>query len=222
MYYFLGSLLLLLTLNSCESSDMVFEPEVVTPDTQSDVANTDPAPTDFTVLFVGNSLTYYNSLPLLLEETAQRRGLTVKTTEIALANYALIDHWNDGEVQTFIETGNYDFVVVQQGPSSQPYGRMVLLQYGEMFAQLCRANGAQLAFYMVWPSLANYHTFDGVIQNYSDAAAATNSILCPVGTRWREYQGSSGDYSYYGPDGFHPSEAGSQFAAEIILNSLLE
>jgi len=73
---------------------------------------------------------------------------------------------------------------------------------------------------MVWPALVNAHRFDGVIQNYSDAAAATNSLLCPVGQVWQNYFLATGDYSYYGPDGFHPSLKGSENAAGIIFRAL--
>ena len=36
---------------------------------------------------------------------------------------AIMDHWNDGEVQKEIIRNQYDFVIVQQGPSSQQNGR---------------------------------------------------------------------------------------------------
>ena len=45
---------------------------------------------------------------------------------LARANYALKDHWNEGELQSLIKSGNFDFVVVQQGPSSQAEGRAML------------------------------------------------------------------------------------------------
>ncbi|GAB5400553.1 MAG: hypothetical protein Aureis2KO_21380 [Aureisphaera sp.] len=175
---------------------------------------------DFSVLFIGNSLTYSNSLPLLVAEEARDLGVNIQTRTVALPNYALIDHWNDGMIQSLIATGDYDFVVIQQGPSSQSYGRSVLIDYGARIKELCDTSGAQLAFFMVWPSLTYYDTFPGVIQNYSDAANLSGSLLCPVGTQWKAYQDNSGDFSYYGPDGFHPSQEGSRFAAYVIADTL--
>ncbi len=203
---------------SCEAEERAVDPVVV----QDGNANNDNNNTqaDFSVLFVGNSLTYFNSLPILVEEEAARRGIEVRTEELAFPNYALIDHWNDGNVQDLIETGAFDFVVVQQGPSSQPYGRMILIQYGQLFKDLCVANDTELAFFMVWPSIPYYHTFEGVIANYSSAAQITGSILCPVGELWRDHITATGDYGFYGPDGFHPSQEGSEFAARIIVDSL--
>ena len=74
------------------------------------------------LLFVGNSLTYTNDLPDIVEKEAKRKGIKVKTTMLAYPNYALVDHLDDGEVQKQIRSGKYDYVIVQQGPSSQEEG----------------------------------------------------------------------------------------------------
>lgn len=172
------------------------------------------------VLFVGNSLTYSNDLPAIVAELGQKEGKEIATSMLAFPNYALEDHWNDGRLQAMISTGDYDFVVIQQGPSSQEDGRTMLLDYGTRIKALCDSNQTRLAFFMVWPAYANLHTFDGVINNYRNAAAATNSLLCPVGQIWKDHFASTNDYSYYGPDLFHPSLKGSQAAARIIYDVL--
>ena len=55
--------------------------------------------TDFNILFIGNSLTYVNNLPQLVKDAALLKGITIGTKSIAHGNYALLDHWADGEVQ---------------------------------------------------------------------------------------------------------------------------
>jgi hypothetical protein len=172
------------------------------------------------ILFVGNSLTYANNLPKLVREVGMRNDIRIQTEMLAYANYALEDHWNDGELQILIAKGNYDYVVVQQGPSSQADGKAMLLDYGARIKTLCDKQDTKLAFYMVWPARVNYHTFAGVITNYSLAASHTNSILCPVGQVWKNHFDSTQDFSNYGADGFHPSLAGSQRAAAVIFESL--
>lgn len=184
---------------------------------QPQVVYTDSAKS---ILFVGNSLTYFNDLPKMVARAGLNRGITIKTEMIAHPNYALEDHWNDGYMQTLIARNKYDFVVVQQGPSSQADGRIMLLDYGARIKNICVPQNTQLAFFMVWPAFSNFHTFDGVINNYTAAAAATNSLLCPVGKLWKEHFLSTGDYSYYGPDMFHPSQAGTEHAAMVIFETL--
>ena len=74
---------------------------------------------------------------------------------------------------------------------------------------------------MVWPSKRYYHTYDGVIKNYTNAANHVSALLCPVGKVWKAHFDKTKDYSYYGVDGFHPSLKGSKIAAEVIVKSIL-
>lgn len=175
------------------------------------------------ILFVGNSLTYTHNLPKLVKQRAEKKfGIIVKTEMIAAPNYALTDHWQDGNVQEKIRSGGFDYVIVQQGPSSQSEGRKLLFEATEKFSTLCRNKGSQLCMFMVWPSLDNYDTFDGVIQNYTEAAELYGAILLPVGAYWKSHFDETRNFDYYGPDVFHPSLKGSHKAADVIVYSLFK
>ncbi|HEY6437874.1 MAG TPA: SGNH/GDSL hydrolase family protein [Ignavibacteriaceae bacterium] len=174
------------------------------------------------ILFIGNSLTYSNDLPAMVVALAKEKGIELKTETLAFPNYGLEDHWNIGSLQQLIASKTFDFVILQQGPSSQSEGRAMLLDYGARIKALCDNTKTRVAFFMVWPAFANIHTFDGVIKNYSDAASATNSLLCPVGAVWKKHFEDTKDYSYYGPDLFHPSQKGTKIAAEVIVEALFK
>lgn len=176
--------------------------------------------TKTSILFIGNSLTYTNNLPILVEDEAKKEGKKVITKIIAHPNYALEDHFNDGKVQELIKKQHYDFMIIQQGPSSQPYGRTSLISYGRKLKKLCDKHNTKLVYFMVWPSRQYYHTYDGVIKNHTNAAEKNKAILAPVGKIWKQHFDKTNDFSYYGPDGFHPSEKGSKKAAEIIVKTL--
>jgi len=177
---------------------------------------------DYSLLCVGNSLTYYNDLPTLVKEEAESRKIIINTEMLTQGNYAIVDHWADGKVQNMIRSRKYDYVIIQQGPSSQAEGRDMLLNGGKQYADLCKANDTKLAYYMVWPSRRYYHTFDGVIRNYTAAAEINDAILCPVGKVWKDHFDKTNDFSYYGPDQFHPSPLGSKVAARVIVSSLFK
>ena len=216
MRHLLAGLLIFILFLSCDKAE-----EVQADDDQMEEEDpVDFSATDFNVLFIGNSLTYFNDLPALVEEMALDKELIIGTTMIAHANYAIVDHWADGLVQQEIAKEIYDWVIIQQGPSSQEEGRNILIEYGEEYQALCETHGATLAFYMVWPSRTFYHTFDGVIKNYTDAAEMNNATLIPVGKVWKSYFDTTGDFSYYGADGFHPSLQGSKVAAQVIADTL--
>lgn len=174
------------------------------------------------ILFIGNSLTYTNNLPQLVKKYGKRKGIAMTTKMVAFANYAIEDHWRDGHVKKLVSSERYDFVILQQGPSSQSEGRKMLIDYGEKYEELCKLNGAKLGYFMVWPSLKYYHTFDDVIKNHEDAAALNNAIIFPVGQLWKEYIDATNNNEYYSSDGFHPSKKGSEMAAEVIIEYLLQ
>lgn len=180
----------------------------------------DKSKKEASILFVGNSLTYYNDLPELVKTHAKKLGIKIKYDMVAKPNYAIVDHWAEGKVQKLIAKENYDYVIVQQGPSSQQEGRQMLIESGKDYKALCEAHNTQLCYYMVWPSRTYYHTFDGVIKNHQDAASINDAILLPVGEVWKDYFDRSNNFQYYGPDGFHPSLLGSKVAARVIVETL--
>ena len=158
----------------------------------------------------------------MLKKYAKQKGIEVNTKMIAYPNYAIEDHWNDGQVQKLISSKKFDYVIIQQGPSSQSDGRKMLIEYGKKYNNLCKLNEAKLCFFMVWPSLKYYPTFDDVIKNHEDAALINNSILLPVGKVWKNHFNSNKEKDYYSADGFHPSIKGSQISAKIIVEHLFQ
>lgn len=156
----------------------------------------------------------------MLEQIGKSNGLDITTQCICKANYGLEDHINDALVESELMSNSYDFVIFQQGPSSQAYGRESLLEYGKLLAVMALENKASPAYLMVWPSMAYYQTFDGVIKNHTDAAKSNGVLLIPVGSIWQKLSNEHPDYQLYGPDGFHPSELGSLLEAIVILKSI--
>jgi lysophospholipase L1-like esterase len=205
---------------SCSKSDNKSNDIVIEEIEEEDYVEVDDPNADYHILFIGNSLTSTNNLPRIIKEQYGEIGITVSTRTIAPPGYGLEDHWNVGLIQPLISSNYYDYVIIQQGPSSQEYGRTSLIEYGGLIAELCNSNDTKLAFFMVWPSITYFNTFDGVIENYTDAASISNAILLPVGRNWKYYIDQTQDYSYYGSDGFHPSLKGSQNAAQNIMQTL--
>ena len=210
--------LLFLVLLTC-SQEEANENIIIIEDEEDDYVETDNPNADYRILFVGNSLTSTNNLPRIIKERYAEMGIIISTRTIAPPGYGLEDHWNVGLIQPLISSNYYDYVIIQQGPSSQEYGRTSLIEYGGRIAELCNAN-TKLAFFMVWPSITYFNTFDGVIANYTYAANIHNAILLPVGRNWKYFIDQTQDYSYYGSDNFHPSIEGSEKAAQDIIQSL--
>lgn len=167
------------------------------------------------VLFVGNSLTYTNDLPARVEKLAKAEGVDLFARTQALPDYSLEDHLrNRRSLMALRET--WDFVVIQQGPSAAPESRELLLRDVARIRE--RVRDAKIVVFMVWPSLGRLGDFDRVEESYELAANAIGGILAPAGRVWRA-SGKLG--AMYAPDGLHPSELGSQTAAEVIYRAIV-
>jgi hypothetical protein len=172
------------------------------------------------VLFIGNSLTYTNDLPGLVEALIDSAGAgPANIACVAYAAYGLEDHWFTGEARGAIDDGDWEVVVLQQGPSATE-GRPSLLEYSQLFAGEASKIGAETGLYMVWPSRARSDDFDGVSDSYATAADLVDGVLLPAGEAWREAWRQDPDLPLYGPDGFHPSLAGTYLAALVMVEQL--
>lgn len=178
------------------------------------------APPPIRVLFIGNSLTAANRLPKLVESIAAANGQRIETRAIAFPDYSLEDHWKDGSARRAIASGKWSFVVLQQGPSSLPASRALLVDYARRFSEEAARAGARTALFMVWPASARARDFDGVELSYRTAAREIAGVLLPAGTAWRIAWRQDADLALYSPDGFHPSPLGSSLAALVIFQGL--
>jgi hypothetical protein len=172
------------------------------------------------VLFIGNSLTYANDLPLMVQALAKAAGLDLYVESITAGGAGLDDHWRERRAQRAIARGGWKAVVLQQGPSSLPESRVHLRKWTRQFAGPIRAAGARPALYMVWPDKTRHAWFDEVRGSYTLAAEDVDGMLLPAGEAWRAAWRRDPRARLYAMDGLHPSVAGSYAAALSIYGML--
>ncbi|HUF28200.1 MAG TPA: hypothetical protein VMM18_14585 [Gemmatimonadaceae bacterium] len=167
---------------------------------------------DLTVLFIGNSLTASNDLPVLTRAVAAAGGRTLSYAVRVAPNVSLEDHWYAG-VADLIVSLRADVVVLQQGPSSLLANQEHLRLWTETLAVPIREAGGRPALFMVWPDASRTFAFDDVAAAYRGAAEAVDGLFIPAGDAWRAVWQVDPDAALYGGDGFHPSYLGSLVAA---------
>jgi hypothetical protein len=171
------------------------------------------------VLFIGNSLTYTHDVPERVAEIAALlNGPRIEVSKVAFGSYSLEDHWLHGDALDSIALGGWDYVLMQQGPSTLPASRLHLVEWSTRFAERIRTAGGRPAIFMIWPEDGNY---DGVSRSYTDAAVAVEGTLVPAGEAFRAVARDDPHIRIHGGDGFHPSAAGAYLAALVICGRLL-
>lgn len=165
------------------------------------------------VLFIGNSLTYTNDLPATFKRVAAADGRRVIAEMVALPNYSLGDHLKAGGPKALKK--KWDFVVLQQGPSSMDDNRQQLIRDVKAFAAL---TPARIAVLMVWPPRARWGALARVAESHRLAAEAVDGVLIPAGTAMDEALGRK--IEVFQADGFHPSPAGTRVVALATYRAL--
>ena len=173
------------------------------------------------VLFVGNSLTYFNDLPLTVAAIARDNGDSIHVAMAAEPNLALIDHLTgSSNAVALLRDSSWDAVVLQQGPTSTAVCRDSMVLWTGMFAPLIQRAGGVSITLMTWPAISQGDVWEPVHTTAVLAAAGVHGMLAPAGDAWHVALVAHPGLPLYGKDGYHPSEMGSFLTALVIYQRL--
>ena len=172
------------------------------------------------VLFLGNSLTAANDLPAMVQAMAASGGVKLTYEAYTQGGFNLEDHWKDGKSLPALRSQKWDYLVLQQGPSSLPESQEDLKKWAKIWADEARKYGVKPALYMVWPFKGQANGFELVEKSYENAARASSSKLLPAGKAWEMCTSKFPSISLYSPDHLHPTLEGSYIAALVIAFDL--
>ena len=188
------------------------------------------------VLFVGNSYTSYNNLPVLFQDLSSSMGKTVVVEAKVNGGYTFQSHANDPVTYQKMNASQWDYVVLQaqsQEPSF-PYGQVnsQTLPYAVQLADSVQTTSdcSQAMFFMTWgrqngdPQWDSINTFDKMNSRLRNAylrfADSSNSSVSPVGVAWKYIRDNHPNIGLYTGDGSHPKPAGSYLAACTFYASI--
>ncbi len=182
------------------------------------------------VLFVGNSYTYYYSLPRMVEELAQAAGQEIETRAFTRGGSTLVELESHPELRSLLNE-KWDYVVLQEHSTlglSAWNGELnvndplYFLQGARLLAQ--RANKAKIVLFATW-ARKNHPEFQPHL-DYAYAAAGRdlNALVAPVGRAWTAVRDQSREQQpnieLFSHDGSHPSPAGSYLSACVIMRTI--
>lgn len=191
---------------------------------------------DATVLFIGNSYTYYNDMPDILSDIATSLGNNINNVSQTTGGATFSGHVGNTATFNAINSQTWDYVVLQgqsQEPSF-PYGQVNTqsLPYAMQLADSAHAIStcAQVMYYMTWgrengdPQWDSINTFEKMNERlrlaYLRFADSTNASVSPVGVAWKYVRDNHPNIDLYTADGSHPSYAGSYLAACTFYASI--
>ena len=171
------------------------------------------------ILFIGNSHTYFNDMPLMVRRRALEAGYGCRVAMIAHGGWFLAQHLEEPDVRFDILYGGYDYVVLQE--HAHPFGPEE--KYAAAASALCalvRQAGATPVLYETWARKEEPEAQETMNGAHVRAAESTGALLARVGERWWKYREERPDVEMYAGDGAHASPAGSDFAAGCIWDAI--
>ena len=194
------------------------------------------AQNDASVLFIGNSYTYFNNMPNVLSDIAESLGNSITHTSQTTGGATFSVHAGNNNTYNVMASQNWDYVVLQgqsQEPSF-PYGQVntQTLPFAMQLADSTQAIStcSQAMFFMTWgrqngdPQWDSINTFDKMNDRlrlaYLRFADSSNASVSPVGVAWKYVRDNHPSINLYTGDGSHPSYAGSYLAACTFYASI--
>ena len=172
------------------------------------------------ILFIGNSHTYYNDMPLMVRQRAIECGYDCRVTMIAHGGWFLAQHAEEPDVRFNILYGGYDYVVLQE--HAHPFGPVEKLRDAAVIINnWIREAGSTPVIYDTWARKSESERQEEMNVAHKLVADEIDALLAQVGVNWWDYQKCWPELEMYDEDGAHASAAGSDFAAKHIWETIL-
>ncbi|HKR66761.1 MAG TPA: SGNH/GDSL hydrolase family protein [Thermoanaerobaculia bacterium] len=174
-------------------------------------------PSVVSILFLGNSLTYYNEIPKMTERIAAREKRPLRVDAVTRSGITLEQLWNETTALEKIWTQHWDYVVVQGGAgAAHPlYNAAAFNDYLARFATEIRKSGATPLYYLVWRPEGDINEF---IAASLASAKRVNMRVVPVAVAWREVSARH----RLDQDGLHPNSFGAYLVACNVYSTIYD
>ena len=172
------------------------------------------------ILFIGNSLTYYNFLPECVRRLFEVIDVNADCVMLTTGGKCLDYHADQKCVKYNILYGHYDYVVLQGRAGG--FDREKFLDGGRRINEWIKQAGSEVILYNVW-SLKGRRKSQAELNEGNDALAAEiGAKIAPAGNVWHQCERIHGIPELYREDGNHPMPAGTYVNSAAIFYTITE
>lgn len=175
-------------------------------------------PHKISVLFIGNSLTYYNGMPQIFKRIAKSKGKNVYVESLTKSKYILPWFYTEGEYLSKFNSRKWDYIVLQDG-AHRPIDSLESF-YDDIRIfdkEIKKINATTVLFIHNRVNVPNGKV-DSKLQKpvtdaYTTVGKELKSIVVPAGPAWVDFSEKHPDIKLYNSDNIHPTLAGSYIDA---------
>ncbi len=168
------------------------------------------------VLFIGNSHTFVNDMPELLQQLAASHGVEIDAVQNTSGGRGLGWQAHEFDVRYNILFGRYDYIVLQHIAHPFP-GEQNLFEEADKILKLTALSKSKLVAYQCWSEKNNPEGNPIIVEAYEKLARDKGMLLAPVGKAWGMLRE---DFDLYYKDGEHTSPLGAYLAACVFFVTL--
>ncbi|PID27246.1 MAG: hypothetical protein CR982_06520 [Candidatus Cloacimonadota bacterium] len=192
------------------------------------------------VLFLGNSYTYFNDLPSLVDSIAIKNGDSFEYESNTPGGYTLNGHLNNQTSLNLLNKINkWDSVILQeqsQLPVIEVLKETLFAKSAQSLDSIIKLNNSETTLFLTWGRryggvqyyngyssvdfIDFFHYQDSLTSSYSKVNLIIDGNLAPVGEVFREFLKQHENYPLWIEDNSHPSLEGSYLAALTIYYTL--
>lgn len=187
----------------------------------------EPENSAHSILFIGNSFTYYGEMPCTFYKLAKKRypDRQIRVHYQGGAGLMLWQHAGSKNTQsTLLNNGQWDIVVLQEQSEMalNPRSLKRMREGCRWFTKAIRRIGGKPALLMTWCDLDKPEEQVTISRAYCELAEELDAILIPAGELFLEVAQHDSSIVLYDQDGHHPSAHGSYLVACLVEAILMQ
>lgn len=217
---FLCSLVICIAVTACGGGGSGGVPQTGNSNNGASNNNAAPISADIKVLMMGNSHTYFSSLPARLEAMlrANYPGKTVAVV-VAPASLFLDEHSKNAQTMALLRGQSWNYVILQ----AQKYSSSGAFSYSTSEAvnlvKLARQAGALPVLFPEWPRRDVPET-ERIFTLHVSITQQAPACVAPIGQAWDLALQRHPNLALYGADGNHSAAAGAQLTALMLYTTV--
>ncbi|MEF9477933.1 PKD domain-containing protein [Chryseobacterium sp. 1B4] len=187
------------------------------------------------VLFIGNSVTYFNDMPEIFKNIAASKGEKCFDNDAYAGGTGFVNHVDDPSLYQKIRSKNYKYVIMQPGTAESAghsYPVSVTAERGRKIRDSTRKYSlcSKIFLYEIpygVPSANEYNVYFNFQQKIKDSITKMSNLMqveiIPAGESARHYYSSSQDLALHGSyNDIHPGPKGSYLVAASIYSAIFQ